>query len=200
MWPVKTILCPTDFAETSEATLRAAYQLARDRNARLVALHVAPKSVVKHVETVSELAPEQARAKLWEAIRRPRPEEAELNVDHRLEEGDPAQGILRVAEQTGCELIVMGLHDKSGWTRWLTGGVAETVIQKAPCSVLIVKAPRTAEPGHGAVETPPERAQTRREAVEDPRERKIGKDVPELQEATAVKAAPARTETGMIAP
>ena len=141
MWPVKTILYPTDFTESSEETYRVACQLAHDRKARLIALHVTPKAVVKHVEGHSELPPAQAREKLWEAMRQPRPEEAGLAVEHRLEEGDPVQAILRAAEQIGCELIVMGMHHRTGLTRWFAAGVADEVIRKAPCSVLIVKAP-----------------------------------------------------------
>jgi nucleotide-binding universal stress UspA family protein len=141
MWEVNSILCPTDFSESSEETLRVACQLARDRKARLITLHVAPKSVVSHVQRVSQLSPEQAREKLWQAMRLPRAEEADIQVEHRLEEGDPVEGILRVALETHCGLIVIGRHAKSGWARWLTGGAAESLVQGAPCSVLVVKEP-----------------------------------------------------------
>lgn len=139
MWEVNSILCPTDFGDSSEQSLRIAWQLARDRRARLTTLHVVPKAVVSHVERVSELSPEQARKKLWDSMRLPRAEEESLDVEHRLEEGDAVQAILRVAQETRCELIVMGKHIRSGWSRWLLGGVAESIIQKAPCSVLVVK-------------------------------------------------------------
>jgi len=139
MWEISSILCPIDFSESSEMTLRAATQLACDRKTHLDVLHVVPATVVSHVESVTELDPEQAREKLWEAMRQPRLEEADLDVKHRIAEGDPVQAILRVADETHCGLIVIGKHPKSGWARWLRGGVAETVIRKAPCPVLIVK-------------------------------------------------------------
>jgi hypothetical protein len=46
-----------------------------------------------------------------------------------------------VALETHCGLIVIGRHAKSGWARWLTGGAAESRVQGAPCSVLVVKEP-----------------------------------------------------------
>jgi nucleotide-binding universal stress UspA family protein len=89
---------------------------------------------------VSELPPRESQEKLWEAIRRPRPEEQGVDVEHRLVEGDPAAEILKMAAQTGCDLIVMGTHGRSGLPRWFTGSVAEEVIRHAPCPVLIAKA------------------------------------------------------------
>ena len=142
---ITTILCPIDFSASSATTLDEACQMARDRKARLIALYVAPKSVVSHLEGVSELSPEEAREKLWEAIHKPYPGEATLDVEHRLEEGDPLQGILRVARETRCDLIVIGMHPKSGWMGWLLGGMAEKVIHKAPCSVLVIKQAAVAE-------------------------------------------------------
>jgi nucleotide-binding universal stress UspA family protein len=188
MSAVRTILCPTDFAGSSEETFRAACQLARDRKARLIALHVAPKSVVEHVEAVSERSPAEAREKLWEAMRRSRPEEEALDVEHRLEEGDPAQGILRVAEETRCELVVMGMHERSGWTRWLGGGVAEAVIQEVPCSVMIVKIPGPSDEPSPAVsavkETPKKEA--------EPAKEHVAWQAAPSGEGTSLVAAPAR--------
>jgi hypothetical protein len=36
---------------------------------------------------------------------------------------------------------MMGTHGRRGLTRWFSGSVAEEVVRKAPCSVLIVKPP-----------------------------------------------------------
>jgi nucleotide-binding universal stress UspA family protein len=40
MWPIKTVLLPTDFSDASQAALRLASSFARDQSARLVILHV----------------------------------------------------------------------------------------------------------------------------------------------------------------
>jgi nucleotide-binding universal stress UspA family protein len=68
-----------------------------------------------------------------------------------LEEGDPVTQILRIAGEENCELIVMGIHGRTGLGRLLMGSVAEQVVRRAPCPVLTVKMPQrgvrsTAEP------------------------------------------------------
>ena len=57
-------------------------------------------------------------------------------------EGDPATEIVRFAGQRGIGTIVMGTRGHTGLTRLLLGSVARNVLLHAPCSVLIVRAPR----------------------------------------------------------
>jgi quercetin dioxygenase-like cupin family protein len=71
-------------------------------------------------------------------------------VDYRVAEGDPAEEILRLAETLRCDVIVMGTHGRTGLGRFLTGSVAEGVLRKALCPVLVVKTPLRQTP---AVET-----------------------------------------------
>jgi nucleotide-binding universal stress UspA family protein len=58
-----------------------------------------------------------------------------------LQEGDPATEILRIAQECKCDLIVMGTHGRTGVARLLMGSVAEHVVRKAECPVLVVKTP-----------------------------------------------------------
>jgi hypothetical protein len=62
-----------------------------------------------------------------------------------MEKGDPAEEILRVAEETKCDLIMIGTHGRTGLGRLLMGSVAEQVVRKAHCPVLTVKAPLQTE-------------------------------------------------------
>jgi nucleotide-binding universal stress UspA family protein len=62
-------------------------------------------------------------------------------VEHQLEEGDPVTEILRVAQERECELIVMGTHGRTGLAHLLMGSVAERVVRRSGCSVLVVKTP-----------------------------------------------------------
>jgi nucleotide-binding universal stress UspA family protein len=54
-------------------------------------------------------------------------------------EGDPAEAILSVAEQTGADLIVVGNKGMAGARRFLLGSVPNKVSHHAPCSVIIVR-------------------------------------------------------------
>src|SRR5262249_26108626 len=69
------------------------------------------------------------------------PTDPPILVDRRLAVGDPAEVILRTAEVTGCGLIVLGTHGRTGLGPLLMGSVAAQVVRKAPCPVLTVKQP-----------------------------------------------------------
>src|SRR5262249_2708725 len=47
--------------------------------------------------------------------------------------------ILSVARGSGCDLIVMGSHGRTGLRRTLLGSVAEAVLRRAVCPVLTVR-------------------------------------------------------------
>jgi hypothetical protein len=54
--------------------------------------------------------------------------------------GDPAGEIVRIAAEEGVEMIVLGTHGRSGMTRMLMGSVAEAVVRRATCPVLVYRA------------------------------------------------------------
>ena len=62
-------------------------------------------------------------------------------MEHRLREGDAAEEVLRVADDVGADLIVMGTHGRTGLGRVLMGSVAEAVLRGSRCPVLVVKGP-----------------------------------------------------------
>jgi len=47
-------------------------------------------------------------------------------------------GIIQQAEEWGAELIVIGTHGRSGIYHFLMGSVAEHVVRKSACPVLII--------------------------------------------------------------
>lgn len=61
----------------------------------------------------------------------------EIDVRH----GDPAHEIIRAATDWEADLIVMGTRGRTGLERLFLGSVARKVLQHAPCSVLIGRAP-----------------------------------------------------------
>jgi nucleotide-binding universal stress UspA family protein len=62
-----------------------------------------------------------------------------LEVQTHPVEGDPAEGILNVAEETSADLIVVGNKGMTGARRFLLGSVPNNVSHHAPCSVIIVR-------------------------------------------------------------
>jgi nucleotide-binding universal stress UspA family protein len=143
MWPIKTVLHPTDFSGCSKDAFRLACALTRDQGARLIVLHVTslPDVTYKGYGVPgSPLPAEEYRRKVRQELERLQPPDQQLRFEARLEEGDPVTEILRVAAETGTDLIVMGTHGKTGLRHFLMGSVAEQVVRKAPCPVLTLKA------------------------------------------------------------
>ena len=66
-------------------------------------------------------------------------EGAGVKVDTFAREGDPADAILDVAEETNADLIVVGNKGMTGTKRFLLGSVPNKVSHHAPCSVLIIR-------------------------------------------------------------
>ncbi len=60
-----------------------------------------------------------------------------------MRKGHPASEIIRVAEEENIDLIVIGNEKRGIFARLLFGNVSQSVANKAPCPVLIVKRDET---------------------------------------------------------
>jgi nucleotide-binding universal stress UspA family protein len=138
---VQSILHPTDFSEPSHAAWQVACALAQTYQARLVALHVVFPATVAYGEVVSTEVVEQQMSSARQALEQLQPTEPGIKVERILETGDPVEVILRTAAKLPADLIVLGSHGRTGLARLLLGSVAEQVVRKATCPVLVVKRP-----------------------------------------------------------
>jgi nucleotide-binding universal stress UspA family protein len=140
MLTMRTILHPTDFSSRAEYAQRLAWSLARDHGARLVLLHVVTPSLA-YGETLTELSAEGRKAEAERALQRLRWPDPRVQVETRVEIGEPAPCIVAVARELQADLIVMGTHGRSGLARLLLGSIAEQVLRKANNPILTVKGP-----------------------------------------------------------
>lgn len=65
--------------------------------------------------------------------------EAGVEVRTHARQGDPADAILDVAEETSADLVIVGNKGMSGAKRFLLGSVPNKVSHHAPCSVLVIR-------------------------------------------------------------
>ncbi len=137
----RKILHPTDFSEQAEAALEVAYALALDCEGSVVILHVLPDAVAAGVEALVPVDVEAARAALARVAGAPGGRTLAQPLESHLSQGDPAEEIVRTAEELGCDLIVMGTQGRTGLARVLMGSVAESVLRGAGCPVLVVRSP-----------------------------------------------------------
>jgi nucleotide-binding universal stress UspA family protein len=136
----KSIVCPVDFAEPSDRALRVAASLARENRARLLLLHVSqglaeagvPELVPEYRLVLEKQASERLQA-LFSSEER-----SACAVEDVLASGKPYVEILRLAEQRGCDLIVMGTHG-SALGSVLFGSTAQAVVRGALCPVITVR-------------------------------------------------------------
>jgi nucleotide-binding universal stress UspA family protein len=139
MLPFKTILFATDFSTTSNVAFSVAGALARDYKARLVAVHVIEPTHVGFSEFATYVSDTEDREKAMKALHAIEAPSPDVPLDHRLVEGDPADVIAETARDVGADLIVMGTHGRTGFSRLVMGSVAEKVLRHAPCPVLTIR-------------------------------------------------------------
>jgi nucleotide-binding universal stress UspA family protein len=60
-------------------------------------------------------------------------------VDKRIELGDVAPTVCRIADDVGADVIVVGSHGRTGFGRLFLGSVSEHIVRHAPCPVLVVR-------------------------------------------------------------
>ncbi|GAB4236318.1 MAG: universal stress protein [Acidobacteriota bacterium] len=145
--PIERILAPTDFSRISEKTLAAAAELAQHFRARLFVLHVVPPvpllpadpqdGLVFEIPAYQQALEESSRKRLQELVDRVVPAKVEREI--RLRQGEPAQEIVRMAEEEGMQLIVIATHGLTGWQHLVFGSVAEKVVRTAQCPVLTLR-------------------------------------------------------------
>lgn len=137
----KKILFPTDFSHTGDAALAMATSLARDTGAKLLIVHVEESPNVYAGGEFYYGIPNPPTDELRRMLEEVKPTDGSVMYEHRLLTGDPAATIVRLAEDEGVDMIVLGTHGRTGILRMLMGSVAEAIVRRANCPVLTYKQP-----------------------------------------------------------
>jgi nucleotide-binding universal stress UspA family protein len=127
---LKTIVVAYDDPES--ATLERAAALAELAGAELVVTNAAGRMEGESADDAARNAQrklEQARRALAEHP---------LPADFVPSVGPPAEAIVRLAEERGADLIVVGTRKKSFLERLVEGSVYHDVLHRAKCDVLVV--------------------------------------------------------------
>jgi nucleotide-binding universal stress UspA family protein len=138
------ILCPLDFSENSRIALGYASTLAKESNAKLFLVHVDDSQVPYDAGFAAYVARPGDTEALLEQLRTIRPTNEDVEYEHQLLIGHPADAIVDFAKTHDIDLIVMGTHGRTGLARFVMGSIAEAVVRRADCPVLTVKHPQGA--------------------------------------------------------
>jgi universal stress protein A len=147
----KTILFATDFSHASDAALANAEALATSTGAKLLIVHVEEPPLAYGGGELYYGLPEPSSERILKMLEDVRPKNPAVAFTHRLTMGDPASEIVRIAGDEKAEMIVIGTHGRSGVSRLLMGSVAEAIVRKSPCPVLVYReTPEKLAGGKGA--------------------------------------------------
>ena len=142
------ILIATDGSKYSQKAAEKGIEMAKLTNSQIIVLYVADEGryyslgdmgfsraddVIKGIRN-SILQEGDAAVKSIEAMAKA----AWIPVQSRVVEGNPANQILKVAEEAQAKLIVMGRIGRTGLERYLLGSVAEKVVRNSRTPVMVV--------------------------------------------------------------
>ena len=139
----KKVLIPIDLTnrDNEEKAVAVAIQQVQISKASLHVMTVVPEFGLSLVgayfpKDYEEKAIEEANVQLHEYVKETIP--AEIKVQHIVAHGTIYSEILRIAEEIGCDLIVMASH-RPELRDYLLGPNAARVVRHAACSVLVVR-------------------------------------------------------------
>ena len=141
----QNILIPTDFSGSAEQAVQHALTLAAREQAQILLLHVLPGMAVSGTEDRRQATAEQW---LHDLAR-----QASVPGAHPRRMGRSRRRDLRVAQERQSDLIAISTHGRTGRALDLIGSVADAVVRRAPCAVLIFRASLFAAAGGGGWET-----------------------------------------------
>lgn len=144
------ILVPTDFSALSICAIEAALSLLTGNpNAALTLVHVIeplPAAEFIEVGMLASTGMDQLREAAEEELARLRLNYGEgVELTTQVIIGNPIWTISALANDQEFDLIAMTSHGRSGFKRMFLGSVAEGMIHRAHCPVLVVKVPKNAD-------------------------------------------------------
>jgi nucleotide-binding universal stress UspA family protein len=143
----KHILLPTDGSELSAAALREGIRFARSIGAKVTGLCVTPS---QNPFFYQKRMPKAALEELYQRSREQAgnclaavetgAKESGVAYDVVCEQSDfPYDAIIRVAEQKGCDLIMMASHGRRGVKALLIGSETQKVLTHSKIPVLVYR-------------------------------------------------------------
>ena len=134
------VLVPVDLSEESAPLLRVAAELPARVGGELIALHVYnpdnAAAALREERVFADLYVGRLRSELGYLLNQAGITGRGARVE--VVAGDPVETIVTRASQLGVDLIVMGTHRRTSLSRLLVGSVAEGVLRRAPCPVVLV--------------------------------------------------------------
>ena len=145
MTRLRRILHPSDFSSASSGAYRQAVELAKANRAELLLVHVLAPLVLptdgyvspKVYDEMNAAAQAEGRKHLDALVKKAK--QAGVRVRSLLLEGVPHERIAQAARSKKADVVVVGTHGRTGFSRFFLGSVASRVLAISPCPVLTVR-------------------------------------------------------------
>ena len=144
---IRRILFATDFSKASAHAFETALNLAKANRAALTVLHVVqPFTPIMPEQYIGTQTWEQVDLEGREQAKRgiakltTKAKKADIRANGLIAKGEPASQIVRTARSRRADLLVVGTHGRTGFTRLFLGSIAMRVVATAPCPVVTVRA------------------------------------------------------------
>lgn len=141
---VKKILVPVDFSECSYQGLQYAIGFASEFGAKIILLHAtylgyiysSEGTALYDVRGLQKAARENSERQMRKFIRGAK--FGSVKYETAFTDGSPGLDICAFAKSHNIDLIITSTHGRTGLKHVLIGSVAEQVVRRATCSVLVV--------------------------------------------------------------
>ncbi len=142
----KNILVPYDDSKCSLHAFKIATEIAKKFNSKLTAVTVVPSAIrisssysnVRYEEILLKEQRDSANSALSKVDSIAKKQGINL-AKYVLESNAVVKQIVSFAKSEKFDLIVMGTHGRTGWSKLIIGSVANGIIQTANCPALVVK-------------------------------------------------------------
>jgi nucleotide-binding universal stress UspA family protein len=140
----RRILVPVDFSSCSREGLQYAAGFAKEVGAKIILLHAtylgyiysSEGNAIYNVRAMQAAARESAERQMRELVREVK--FGRVKLENIFTEGSPVLDICAFAKDHDVDLIITSTHGFTGLKHVLIGSIAEQVVRRAPCSVLVV--------------------------------------------------------------
>ncbi|HEY8355035.1 MAG TPA: universal stress protein [Methylophilaceae bacterium] len=137
--PARRVLLATDLSARCDRAFDRAVQLAQQWQAQLIAVNVAENLQSPDMVLNWAYGDEEENLRILRQQLREDAADAEVPVDVRIVKGEPADSIIGIAEQDGCELIVTGMARSEPFGRFIVGTTVEKLVRQSRQPILVVR-------------------------------------------------------------
>jgi nucleotide-binding universal stress UspA family protein len=141
---MKTFLVPTDFSEASKNAIEYAVEMAKATGTKIIlfhAYHVPPTAIDATIVIPSPAELEEGNRKRLQDLRSEiytRQENTVLTIECICEYGFAVDEIIRYAQKSEADLIIMGMQGAGWMAEKIFGSITTAVIRQCPVPVLSV--------------------------------------------------------------